>query len=175
MKIKTASVLGASLAACGHAWAAAPALTATKTMTIDAPVSKVWALTKDFNALNAWHPALASDEIVEGRNNVVGAVRVLTLKGGGTVKEKLLAYDAGRHMYKYAIIEGVIPVSRYTSTFVIKSAGEGRSMVVWTGHFKRKNPGDNPGDAENDKAAVDAISGVYQGGLDNLKKIAEAK
>ena len=27
----------------------------------------------------------------------------------------------------------------------------------------------------NDKAAVDAINGVYQGGLDNLKKMAEAK
>ena len=45
--------------------------------------------------LNTWHPALASDEIVEGTNNTVGAVRLLTLKGGGTIKEKLLAYNAG--------------------------------------------------------------------------------
>jgi len=35
--------------------------------------------------------------------------------------------------------------------------------------------GDDPADTENDKAATDAISGVYQSGLDNLKKIVEAQ
>jgi mxaD protein len=174
MKIKSAIVIGASLLACGFAWAAAPPLTTTKTITIDAPASKVWSLAKDFNGLNTWHPALASDEIVEGTNNVVGAVRVLTLKGGGTIKEKLLAYDAKGRSFKYAIVEGVIPVSHYTSTFAVKPAGKGKSTVMWTGHFKRKNVGDNPADNENDKTAVDAINGVYQGGLDNLKKMAEA-
>lgn len=174
MKIKSAIVAGASVLACGFAWAAAPPLTTTKTIAIDAPASKVWNLAKDFNGLNTWHPALASDEIVEGKNNVVGAVRVLTLKGGGTIKEKLLAYDAKGRSFKYAIVEGVIPVSHYTSTFAVKSAGKGKSTVVWTGHFKRKNVGDNPADNENDKTAVDAINGVYQGGLDNLKKMAEA-
>jgi mxaD protein len=174
MKIKSAIVLGASMLACGFAWAAAPALTTSKSIAIDAPAAKVWNLAKDFNGLNTWHPALASDEIVEGKNNVVGAVRVLTLKGGGTIKEKLLAYDAKGRSFKYAIVEGVIPVSHYTSTFVVKSAGKGKSTVLWTGHFKRKNVGDNPADNENDKTAVDAINGVYQGGLDNLKKMAEA-
>ena len=47
--------------------------------------------------------------------------------------------------------------------------------VTWSGKFKRKNVGDNPGDSENDKTAVDTITGVYQSGLDNLKKLAEAQ
>ena len=46
---------------------------------------------------------------------------------------------------------------------------------LWSGRFKRKNVGENPGDKENDKTAVDAMNGVYQSGLENLKKIAEAK
>jgi mxaD protein len=175
MKIKSAIVVGLSVLACGYAWAAAPRLTTSKTITIDAPASKVWHAAKDFNGLNTWHPAIATDEIVEGKNNTVGAVRLLTLKGGGTIKEKLLAFDPAGRSYKYAIVEGVIPVSDYTSTFVVKSAGKNKSVVTWTGHFKRKNVGDNPADNENDKTAVDTISGVYQGGLDNLKKIAEAK
>jgi mxaD protein len=175
MNIKSAIVVGLSILACGYAWAAAPRLTTSKTITIDAPASKVWHAAKDFNGLNTWHPAIATDEIVEGKNNTVGAVRLLTLKGGGTIKEKLLAFDPASRSYKYAIVEGVIPVSDYTSTFVVKSAGKTKSVVTWTGHFKRKNVGDNPGDKENDKTAVDTISGVYQGGLDNLKKIAEAK
>src|ERR1019366_7274217 len=155
MKIKSAIVVGLSILACGYVWAAAPRLTTSKTITIDAPASKVWHAAKDFNGLNTWHPAIATDEIVEGKNNTVGAVRLLTLKGGGTIKEKLLAFDPASRSYKYAIVEGVIPGSDYTSTFVVKSAGKNKSVVTWSGHFKRKNVGDNPADNENDKTAVD--------------------
>lgn len=175
MKINSAIAAGLCLLACGFAQAAAPRLTVGKTITIDAPAVKVWNAAKDFNALNTWHPAVATDEIVEGQNNTVGAVRLLTLKGGGTIKEKLLAFDAAGRSFKYAILEGVLPVSGYTSTFAVKSAGKNKSSVAWTGHFKRKNVGDNPADGENDKTARDTIGGVYQGGLDNLKKIVEAK
>jgi mxaD protein len=174
MRIKNAILIGASLLACGAALAAAPVLRTTKTATFDAPASKVWTATKDFNGLATWHPALASDAIVEGTNNTVGAVRLLTLKGGGTVKEKLLAFSEANHSYKYSIVESVLPVSDYTSTFVVKSLGKGKSSVTWSGRFKRKNVGANPGDNENDKAALDTVNGVYQGGLDNLKKIVEA-
>jgi mxaD protein len=175
MKIKTAIAFGISILACGYALAAAPRLTVSKTIAIDAPAAKVWHAVKDFNALNTWHPAVATDEIVEGKNNTVGAVRLLTLKGGGTIKEKLLAFDPAGRSFKYAIVEGVLPVSDYTSTLVVKSAGKGKSSVTWSGHFKRKNTGDNPADNENDKTAVDSTGGVYQGGLDNLKKLAEAQ
>jgi mxaD protein len=175
MKINTAIVAGLVLFACGTAWAAAPRLTASKTVTIDASASKIWHTVRDFNALNTWHPAVATDEIVEGKDNTVGAVRLLTLKGGGTIKEKLLAFDPAGRSFKYAILEGVLPVSDYTSTLMVKSAGKNKSSVTWSGHFKRKNVGDSPADNENDKTAVDTISGVYQAGLDNLKKMAEAQ
>jgi mxaD protein len=175
MKINTAIVAGLVLFTCGTAWAAAPRLTASKTVTIDASASKIWHTVRDFNALNTWHPAVASDEIVEGKNNTVGAVRLLTLKGGGTIKEKLLAFDPAGRSFKYAILEGVLPVSDYTSTLMVKSAGKNKSSVTWSGHFKRKNVGDNPADNENDKTAVDTMGGVYQAGLDNLKKMAEAQ
>ncbi len=175
MKFKSTIVLAISALASSYAWAVAPPLTTTKTITIEAPASKVWNATRDFNGLATWHPALASDEIVEGKNNTVGAVRLLTLKGGGTIKEKLLAFNAAGRSFKYEIVEGVLPVTEYTSTFTVKSAGKGKSTVVWTGHFKRKDVRDNPGEKDNDKTAVDTINGVYQGGLDNLKKMLEAQ
>jgi mxaD protein len=175
MKINTVIVLGLSMLACGYTWAAAPRLTTSKTITIDASAAKVWHAAKDFNGLNTWHPAGATDEIVEGKNNTVGAVRLLTLKGGGTIKEKLLRFDPAARSFKYAIVEGVLPVSDYTATFAVKSLGKGKSSVTWSARFKRKNVGENPGDKENDKTAVDAVNGVFQSGLDNLKKIVEAK
>jgi mxaD protein len=175
MKIKRGIVFALAVLASGYGWAAAPVLHVTKTITIDASAYKVWHTAKDFNALNTWHPGLASDEIVEGSNNTVGAVRVLTLKGGGTVKEKLLAYNDAGHSFRYAIVESVLPLSDYTSTFVVKSLGKGKSSVTWSGRFKRKDLSDHPSEKENDKAATDTANAIYQGGLDNLKKIVEAK
>jgi mxaD protein len=156
-------------------WAAATPLAVTKTITINAPASQVWEKVKDFNGLNNWHPAVAKAEIVEGENNKVGAVRLLTLKDGGTIKEKLLAFNPSGQSFKYAILEGVLPVSAYTSTVTVKPAGKDKSTVTWSGHFKRKNTGAKPGDNENDKTALDTMSAVYQAGLDNLKKISETK
>jgi mxaD protein len=174
-KVSLSVVLGATLALAGAALAAAPTLSTTKSIEIDAPASKVWTVVKDFSGLNNWHPAVAKDEIVEGKDDTVGAVRLLSLKGGGTIKEKLLAYNDAGHSMKYEILEGVLPVSHYSSTIAVKSAGEGKSTVTWSGHYQRKDVSDNPSDKENDQAAKDTIAGVYQGGLDNLKKLAEAK
>ncbi len=175
MKIKSAIWVGMSFFVSGYALAAAPWLHASDTVSIDAPASKVWATVRDFNALNTWHPALASDEIVAGTNNKPGAVRLLTLKSGGTVKEKLLAFDDKGRTFKYVILESVLPFSHYTSTLVVKSAGKGKCTVTWSGHFKRKDTSDDPSDKENDKAAVDTANAVYSGGLDNLKKTLEAQ
>lgn len=160
---------------CGVAQAAAPMLKVSKSVTINASPEKVWAKTKDFSGLDKWHPAVASDKIVEGSDNKVGAVRLLTLKDGGTIKEKLLAHDDLRHTFKYAILEGVLPVSNYTSTFTIVAEGKNKAKVTWSGSFQRKNTGPAPAANEDDKTATDTMSGVYQAGLDNLKKIVEGK
>ena len=174
MKMITATALAISLLASGYSMAEAPQLHVRKTIVIDAPAAKVWQWAKDFNGLNTWHPAVAKDEIVEGKNNTVGAVRLLTLKDGGTIKEKLLSFSDAGHTFGYAIVEGVLPVSGYTSKFTVTSIGANKTSVAWSGSFKRKNVGDNPADNENDKTAIDTISGVYKAGLENLKKIVEA-
>jgi mxaD protein len=161
--------------ASGHVSAAAPWLHVTQTVDIQAPAGKVWDAAKNFDQLNTWLPPVAKDEIVEGQNNTVGAVRLLTLKDGGTVKEKLLAYSPASRTLRYRIVESVLPVSHYTSVFTVKSAGKGKSTVTWSGRFKRKNEGPSPGDNENDKAATDTITGVYQAGLSTLKKNLEGQ
>jgi mxaD protein len=173
MRIIKVIALASSLLAATHASAAASWLHVTQSVSIDASAAKVWKAIRDFNGLNTWHPAVAKDEIVEGTNNAVGAVRLLTLKDGGTIKEKLLGFNAAGHKFRYAIVEGVLPVSDYTSSVTVVSAGKGKSTVTWSGRFHRKNTGDSPADNENDKTAVDTITGVYRGGLDNLKKMME--
>ena len=157
------------------AFAAAMPLKVTKQVTINAPADRVWATVKNFDSLDKWHPALESDKIVSGKNNEVGAERLLTLKGGGTIREKLLAIDDKRYSMRYSILEGVLPVSDYTSTITVVPAGKDRSTVTWTGSFKRKDTSDKPAADANDETATKTMSGVYEAGLDNLKKMMEPR
>jgi Polyketide cyclase / dehydrase and lipid transport len=173
MKRTIALVYFVLLTAAGLACAAAPMLKVSKNVEINASAAKVWGQIKDFSGLNTWHPAVESDQIVEGSDNKPGAVRLLTLKGGGTIKEKLLAHNDAKRSYSYAILEGVLPVSHYKSTIQVVAMGKDKAKVVWSGTFQRKDTGPAPADDANDKTATDTISGVYQGGLDNLKKLVE--
>ncbi len=148
--------------------AAAAELSVSKSVSIAASADAVWAKTKDFNGLNTWHPAIAKSEIVEGTNNTVGAVRLLTLAGEtpSTIKEKLTALDDAGKTFTYEIVEGPLPVAGYVSTFTVAAAGEG-STVTWSSKFKANGA--------DDATATTTIEGVYTAGLDNLKKLAEAK
>jgi len=156
-------------------FATAPVLKVSKSVTIHATPAEVWAKARDFGGLNTWHPAVVKDEIVAGTNNKPGAERQLTLGDGGKIHEKLLAFDNKHHSFRYEILDGVLPVTSYKSTFTVKAAGQGLSKVSWTGSFKRKDTGSHPAADANDATAIKVIGGVYQSGLDNLKKIIETK
>ena len=145
-------------------------LSVTETIEINAPVATVWAAIKDYDGLTNWHPGFAKDEIVKGTNNTPGAVRALTIKDGPTFTEELLAFSEKDHSYQYRIIESPLPLQDYVSTVSVAKGKDGKTVVTWVGNFKRKNPADNPPEAESDAGAVDLIKGVYQGGLANLKK-----
>lgn len=143
---------------------AAETLYVVKSVELNQPVDVVWNKVSNFSDLGAWHPAIAKTEIVSGKNNHVGAKRALTLQDGGKVHETLTAYQAKKHTYTYKITDSVLPVNDYASTISVHSNGAGKSVVVWESHFVAKSPAD-------DKAASDAIKGVYDGGLNQLKTL----
>ena len=147
-------------------------LTVTQAIEINASPDTVWDKIKDFNGLNTWHPAVAKSQIVSGNNNQKGAVRLLTLRDGGTIKEKLLRYNNKGRSFKYSIIEGVLPVSHYVSTIRVKPGKDGGSVVEWFGKFERKSPLANPPAGEDDATATNTINAMYKAGLENLKKLA---
>lgn len=145
----------------------------TETVAINAPADKVWAIVKDFGALQNWHPAIAESPADKG--NEEGSVRQLKLKGGGALTETLEAYDAAKMRYSYRAKDGgALPVTNYTSTITVKAEGSS-SVVEWRGAFYRGYPNNDPPPDQNDEAAVAAITGVYKAGLANLKAIAEKK
>lgn len=156
-------LVAALLSVSVSAFAAEP-LFVVKSVELNQPADVVWKKVSDFGDLGAWHPAVAKTDIVAGKNNSVGAKRVLTLKDGGKVNETLTAYNPKQKSYAYKITDGVLPVNEYASTVSVHSNGEGKSVVVWESHFLPKAPAD-------EKAASDTIKGVYDGGLNQLKTL----
>ncbi len=141
--------------------------------TIDAPPSAVWAKLKNFDALKDWHPAVAESPADKG--NSVGSVRQIKLKGGGDLTETLESHDDAKMKYGYRAKDGgALPVSNYTSTISVSGEGN-QSVVEWRGAFYRAYQNNDPPPDQNDDAAVKAITGVYKGGLVNLKKLVEGK
>ena len=145
-----------------------------KEVTIKADPAKVWAMVKDFGNMQQWHPAIASTKL-ESKDGAT--FRLLTLKDGGTIYEKLKSSDDADMKLKYEIIEGVLPVGDYNATMTVKAGpGAGETTVTWMARFYRKyrlNPPIPPG--QDDESAVKAVTGVFDGGLANLKKVLEGK
>ena len=120
----------------------------------------LWQSIGGFNALPSWHPAVAtSDASGAGK----GSTRTLGLAGGGSIVERLEDADPKRRSYRYSILSGPLPVADYTSELEVRDNGDGTSTVQWSSDFQPK------GASEPD--AVAAIQGVYQAGLDNLRKM----
>ena len=137
---------------------------------IAADPSEVWAAIGNFQDMS-WHPAVHSSTGTGG--NAVPASRTLTLGAadGPKLTEALAAHDDATMSYGYRITDvdlAVIPVTNYASTIAVSARSGGGTVINWQGTFDRGDPGGNPPENLNDTAAIGAITGVYQGGLDAL-------
>ena len=142
----------------------------TLTVELAADPAEVWETIGNFQDMS-WHPAVFS-ATGEGGNEI-DATRVLTLgeEGGPTISEVLYKYDAEKMTYSYRIEEvdvEVLPVTNYSSHLTVKPKDGGGSIVEWRGAFYRGFPNNDPPENLSDEAAVAAVTGVYQAGLDAL-------
>lgn len=153
--------------------ATAAVLKVDQTVVIHASPGAVWSRCGDFNAIDAWLSVAAKTTLTRGANNVPGAQRRIDVKGGGVVEEELLAYNASGHSFDYRILGGVLPVSDYRSTFAARPDGDGHTVVTWSSTFRRKDPGPHPAADANDETALAAITGLYETGLADLKRVVE--
>jgi hypothetical protein len=144
----------------------------TLSVDVAAAPADVWAVIGNFQDMS-WHPAVFSSTGAGG--NDIDATRVLTLgqEGGPTISEVLYKYDAGKMSYSYRITDvkvEVLPVTNYSSHLTVTPTATGGSHIEWRGAFYRGYPNNDPPPELNDEAAIAAVSGVYQAGLDALAK-----
>ncbi len=145
-----------------------------KEIVIKADPTKVWAMVKDFGGIHKWLPPVASTKVETKGDDTF---RTLTLKDGGTILERLKSSDDKDMKLKYEIVEGVLPVTNYNATMTVKAGpGAGETTVVWLARFYRMYTLNPPIPAgQDDESAVKAVTGVFDAGLPNLKKVLEAK
>ena len=87
-----------------------------------APAAEVWAVIGRFDAMADWHPAVNSaaswqdgpDDFRE--LNVVGNIRIT---------ERLIDHNDAGMSYRYAIVEGPLPVEGYTSVISVADNVDG--------------------------------------------------
>jgi hypothetical protein len=154
-----------SLLAFGAANADAAALTSAEKLevkvkkTSDEDTKRIWERFGSWCGIAEWHPAVLS--CTEGKEGNV-LYRTLSLKGGGKIKEKLLALEPTS--YRYAIVESPLPVKNYEAQF---SAAPDKDRpdevdVVWSASY-------DAADGKADADARGAIDGIFRDGIASIR------
>lgn len=133
---------------------------------IDAPISKVWAILRDFNSHERWHPAIAQSQIEAGLTvDQIGAIRSFTLTGGERLREQLLSLDDQKHHLRYSIVESEVPLLNYVAEIGLKPlTSENKTFWSWSSEFK------TPVGREEELAGLVATN-IYQAGFEAIQAL----
>ncbi len=126
----------------------------------EAPVEAVWALVRDFNGHDQWHPAVASSQIEGGRDaDRVGSVRRFRLETGEELREQLLTLSDAETVFSYCLLDTPIPLLNYVAHVRLVPVTDGdRTFMQWDCRF------DTPKGREAELEAAVA-TGIYEAGF----------
>lgn len=137
-----------------------PALaeTISRSAEVKASASAVWSLIGPFCAIKAWLPPVG--ECIE--DGKAPPTRILVTKDGkAAFVEKQTARNDAERSYSYAFLASPLPVTDYASTIKVTANADGTSTVTWSGSYTP--------DQGKETAAKEALSGVYEAGLSEIK------
>ncbi len=148
---------------------------AKESITLHAPLAKVWAMVSRFDAIADWHPDLKSSE-GDGRNQS-GGMRTLTFKNAAALVEELDYYNEQEHEYSYRLKTentAAFPTSSHSVELKVTPGETSESSIVTLkSRFYRGDTGNTPPKNLNDEAAVKAMTEFFKNGLNGLKSKVE--
>jgi len=138
---------------------------------IKAEPAVVWAMVKDYGKAEAWVPTVASTKV---EKKGADTFRVLTLKSGGKVTERIKSIDEDNMKIKFEFTNGG-PVTNYNPYIsVSKGDNPGESKVRYFHRFYRFFPNNPPiPEGQDDESAVKFVKDTFGSSLENLKKVIE--
>ncbi len=146
-------------------------VTVRRSTIVDAPLSLVWGLLRDFNGHEDWHPAVAESRIEGNRaGDEVGCVRRFSLQDGAVLREQLLALSDAEPGYTYCILDAPLPLYDYVAEIRLKPVTDGqRTFWEWRSSFQTPR---------GREAELSTLVGrdIYQAGFRAVRqRLAEAK
>ncbi len=130
---------------------------------INAPIGDVWKVTRDYNALPRWNPAIGGSELEGGEG--VGCVRHITFRDGGRAAERLLGLSDDEHSVTYEFLDSPLAVANYKATLrFTEITVSGETFAEWSGFYDDTNLA-----RRKESAAV--LRQVFRGGLMRLQEI----
>jgi hypothetical protein len=104
---------------------------------IDAPVDRLWAVLRDFNGHDQYHPIVAASAIERGQSaDRIGCVRRFTLQDGSELREQLLALSDLEMTCSYCLLDTPIPLFNYVAHIRLLPVTDGnRSFWHWESRF----------------------------------------
>lgn len=133
---------------------------------IEAPIDEVWAILRDFNGHDRWHPAIAFSEIEGGEPvDAVGAVRHFRLNDGGELREQLLALSDKDRRLSYCLLEAPLPLMGYVASLRLKPVTDGNATFwEWRSEFQ-------PPAHRRDELVRLVTEGIYQAGFAAVRNL----
>ncbi len=131
---------------------------------LDAPVDRAWAVLRDFNGHDRWHPAIAESQIERGRaSDTVGCVRRFRLQDGSELREQLLTLSDLEMTFCYCLLETPIPLFNYVAHVRLMPVTDGdRTFWKWESRFTTRRG--------EDTAMGDLVgTQIYQAGFDAIR------
>ena len=108
---------------------------------IDAPTDAVWAVLRDFNGHDRWHPAVAKSTIERGQSaDKLGCVRHFFLRDGSELRERLVTLSDLEQTYSYCLLETPVPLFNYVAHVRLVPVTDGdRTFWDWRSSFSTRS------------------------------------
>ena len=158
VKLSDCAVFLCALSLLSAAASPASAASLLRSVDVEGSPAKVWSMIGAFCAIKDWLPPVGTCT----EDGKVPPTRTLVTKDGkATFVELQTARSDAEHFYSYTFQSSPLPVGHYTSTIKVAAKGKGMSTITWRGEYVPE-----PG---KEKDANDALSGIYEAGLDSIK------
>ena len=129
------------------------------TQKLHVPAETVWAAIRNIGKLDHWFPIIESCR-VEGEG--VGAVRTMTLSGGGEIKDTIEEIDDAAMRLVYLRPVSPFPVTYYMGTVEVFRSYDGLAVVAWTIDFES--------DSADAISVAELVRGAIGAGIDGMER-----
>lgn len=129
------------------------------TKKLDVPADSAWRAIRRIGRLDVWFPIIETCT-VEGDGR--GAVRTMTLVGGGAIRDTIEEIDEEARRLTYLRPVSPFPVTHYQGTVEVFTSYDGLAVVVWTIDFESR-----PDDAA---AVAELVRNAIGDGLDGMER-----